>query len=179
MIVVGIDPHMKTHTAVALDGATGRAIAETTVACDSEGHDELVAWARALSDDHYFAIEDCRHVSGRLERHLIPRGETVVRVPPKMMAGARHSARAYGKSDPIDAAAVARAALREPGLPLRRFRGPKATCAYWQTTATTSSTSANASRHACDGTATTWRLASRCRLGCSTATCGSIDLKGS
>lgn len=31
MIVVGIDPHMKTHTAVALDGATGVALAERTV----------------------------------------------------------------------------------------------------------------------------------------------------
>src|SRR5215207_1467414 len=33
------------------------------------------------------------------------------------MAAARSSARTYGKSDPIDALAVARAALREPDLP--------------------------------------------------------------
>jgi transposase len=125
MIVVGIDPHMKTHTAVAVDAATGRAVAETTVECSDDGHDELLAWAHALPDDHYFAVEDCRHVSGRLERHLLPRGERVVRVPPKMMAGVRHSARAYGKSDPIDAAAVARAALREPGLPQAALAGPE------------------------------------------------------
>ena len=49
----------------------------------------------------------------------------MVRVPPKMMAGARHSARSYGKSDPIDAACVARAALREPGLPEARLAGPE------------------------------------------------------
>jgi transposase len=116
---------MKTHTAVALDAATGRALAERTVTCDDRGHDELLAWARALPGDHYFAIEDCRHVSGRLERHLLPRGERVVRVPPKMMAGARHSARSYGKSDPIDAACVARAALREPGLPEASLTGPE------------------------------------------------------
>ena len=125
MIVIGIDPHMKTHTAAALDAATGRTIAERTVACSDEGHDDLLAWARSLPDEHYFAIEDCRHVSGRLERHLLPRGERVVRVPPKMMAGARHSARSYGKSDPIDAAAVARAALREPGLPEAYLAGPE------------------------------------------------------
>jgi len=125
MIVIGIDPHMKTHTAVALDAATGRSVAEKTVACDGDGHDELLAWARALPGDHYFAVEDCRHVSGRLERHLLPRGERVVRVPPKMMAGVRHSARAYGKSDPIDAAAVARAALREPDLPEASLSGPE------------------------------------------------------
>ena len=124
MIVIGIDPHMKTHTAVALDAATGRTLAERTVACSDAGHDELLTWARALPGDHFFAIEDCRHVSGRLERHLLPRGERVVRVPPKMMAGARHSARSWGKSDPIDAECVARAALREPNLPEATLSGP-------------------------------------------------------
>jgi transposase len=42
-----------------------------------------------------------------------------------MMAGARDSARTYGKSDPIDAACVARAALREPGLPEACLTGPE------------------------------------------------------
>lgn len=125
MIVVGIDPHMKTHTAVAIDAATGASLGERTVTCDGAGHDELLSWARGLSTERYFAIEDCRHVSGRLERHLLPRGERVVRVPPKMMAGARVSARAYGKSDPIDAACVARAALREPDLPQASLAGPE------------------------------------------------------
>jgi transposase len=41
-----------------------------------------------------------------------------------MMAGARHSARCYGKSDPIDAECVARAALREPDLPEASLTGP-------------------------------------------------------
>jgi transposase len=117
MIVIGIDPHMKTHTAVALDAATGRSIGEKTVACTETGHDELLCWARRLDPARVFAIEDCRHVSGRLERHLLPAGERVVRVPPKMMAGTRASARTYGKSDGIDAACVARVALREPRLP--------------------------------------------------------------
>ena len=43
--------------------------------------------------------------------------QRVVRVPPKLMAGARASARTRGKSDPIDALAIARAALREPTCP--------------------------------------------------------------
>jgi len=51
-------------------------------------------------------------------------GERAVRVPPKLMAGARRSARTRGKSDPIDALAVARAALREPDLPVARLDGP-------------------------------------------------------
>jgi len=110
MIVIGIDPHMKTHTAVALDAATGVRTDERTVVCDGEGHDDLLLWARSLGEERIFAVEDCRHVSGRLERYLLPRGEAVVRVPPKMMAKARASARTYGKSDPIDAECVARRA---------------------------------------------------------------------
>jgi transposase len=125
MIVVGIDPHMKTHTAVALDATTGRPLGEKTVSCHERGRGSLLVWARSLSAARFFAIEDCRHVSGRLERFLLSRGERVVRVPPKMMAGARSSARTYGKSDPIDAACVARAALREPDLPEASLAGPE------------------------------------------------------
>jgi transposase len=47
-----------------------------------------------------------------------------VRVPPKMMAGTRKRARTSGKSDPIDALAVARAALQEPDLPAAGLDGP-------------------------------------------------------
>jgi transposase len=70
-------------------------------------------------------VEDCRHLSRRLERDLLAAGESIVRVPPKLMAHCRDSARTYGKSDPIDALAVARAALREPGLPTARLDGPE------------------------------------------------------
>ena len=52
-----------------------------------------------------WAIEDCRHVSGALERFLLARGERVVRVPPRLMAGARDSARERGScmSPPVPA----------------------------------------------------------------------------
>ena len=52
-------------------------------------------------------------MSGALERFLIARGERIVRVAPKHMAGARRSSRERGKSDSIDAFSVARAALKE------------------------------------------------------------------
>jgi transposase len=58
-----------------------------------------------------WALEDCRHVSGALERFLISRGERVVRVSTRLMAGTRRWSRDRGKSDRIDAIAVARAAL--------------------------------------------------------------------
>jgi transposase len=48
----------------------------------------------------------------------------VLRVPARLMAEAREGSRQPGKSDPIDALAVARAALREPGLPVAKLDGP-------------------------------------------------------
>ena len=40
------------------------------------------------------------------------------------MAGARRGSREPGKSDPIDAEAVALAALRHPDLPVAELEGP-------------------------------------------------------
>lgn len=122
MIVIGVDSHKRTHTVVAAD-ANGRRLAEKTVAATGVGHLELVRWA-ARFPDRRWAIEDCRHLSRRLSADLLRAGEAVVRVPPKLMAGARRSSREPGKSDPIDALAVARAALRED-LPAAQLDGPE------------------------------------------------------
>lgn len=122
---MGVDCHKKTHTAVALDRATGQRLGELTVKARDAGHERLVRWARGLDAERTFALEDCRHVSGRLERHLLVSGEAAVRVPPKLMAGARRSSRTRGKSDPIDAEAVARAAIRASDLPVARLEGPE------------------------------------------------------
>jgi transposase len=123
VIVVGIDPHKQTHTAVALDTATGRKVGELEVNARAAGFERLVGWARSLDEVDRFAVEDGRHVSGHLERHLLGRGETVVRVPPPMMGQARRMDRVRGKSDPIDAEAVARAALAHPELPVATLAG--------------------------------------------------------
>lgn len=125
MIVVGIDPHKQTHTAVAIDAATGAVRADLTVKARTVGFERLVAWARELDEQRLFAIEDGRHVSGHLERHLIGRGERAVRVAPKLMGESRRTDRVRGKSDPIDATAVARAALRHPDLPVATLAGPE------------------------------------------------------
>ena len=120
VVVVGIDVHKGTHTAVAVD-EVGRELGQRTVRATEAGHRQLLGWAlRAFAGaaELRFAVEDCRHVSVRLERDLLGAGQVVVRVPPKLMAGVRSSARTRGKSDPIDALAIARAALREPSLPI-------------------------------------------------------------
>ena len=122
MVVLGTDAHKKSHTIVAADQA-GAEVGSITVAATSAGHLKAVQWA-ARFDERRWAIEDCRHLSRRFEAELLAAGETVVRIPPKMMASQRRSARTPGKSDPIDALAVARAALREPDLPEARLDGP-------------------------------------------------------
>jgi transposase len=125
MVTIGVDPHKKTHSAVVVD-AVGAQLDGRTESANRDGFGELLIWARQLGDgERVWVIEDCRHVSGPLERFLLDRGETVVRLPPRLMAGARHSVRERGKSDPIDALAVARAALREglDTLPAARLAG--------------------------------------------------------
>ena len=111
MIVIGVDVHKQSLTAVAVD-EVGRAVAELTVGSPAE----LVAWSGSLDAERLWAVEDCRQLTGALERRVLAAGESLVRVPPKLMAPERRAGRARGKSDPIDALAVARAALREPRL---------------------------------------------------------------
>lgn len=118
MVVVGADVHKRTHTFVAVDGV-GKKLGEKVVAATTVGHREALCWARSqFGSELVWGIEDCRHLSARLERDLLSAGQQVVRVPPKLMAHVRASARTRGKSDPIDALAVARAVLREPDLPV-------------------------------------------------------------
>jgi transposase len=123
MVVLGIDAHKRSHTAVAVD-ERGRKLGERTTGTTSENHLALLSWAERFGGERLWAVEDCRHLSRRLERDLLGAGERIVRVPPKLMAHARDAARSYGKSDPIDALAVARAALREPDLPMAHLDGP-------------------------------------------------------
>jgi transposase len=112
MIVIGVDVHKQSVTAVAVDEA-GRMLDERTVRV---GSSELLEWAAALEEEPLWALEDCRRLTRWLERQLLVAGQSLVRVPPKLMAPERRAGRGRGKSDPIDALAVARAALREPDL---------------------------------------------------------------
>jgi transposase len=126
MIVIGSDAHKRNCACAAVAAGTGELRGDEAVAATRAGHERLLAWARGIDDDRVWAVEDCRNVSGKFERFLLARGERVVRVPPKLMAGRRRGSRQAGKSDPIDALAVARAALEEgvDTLPIARLDGP-------------------------------------------------------
>src|SRR4051794_3954371 len=112
MIVIGLDVHKHSVTAVAVDEA-GRPRAEMVIPV---GSDELLGWAAAVDSERLWAVEDCRQLTRWLERQLLGVGEQLVRVPPKLTVPERRAGRTRGKSDPIDALAIARAALREPDL---------------------------------------------------------------
>lgn len=124
MVTLGIDAHKRTHTVVAVDDAGRELGTKTTTSTTTEDHLGLLRWAGRFGTERQWAVEDCRHLSRRLESDLLGAGERIVRVPPKLMAHARDAARTYGKSDPIDALAVARAALRHPDLPVACLDGP-------------------------------------------------------
>ena len=118
MIVVGVEVHKHSLTAVAVDEA-GRQLDGLETA-DGE---ELVAWSKRLGRRRLRALEDCRHVTRALERTLLPHRQRLVRVPPTLTAPDQRRGRVPGKSDLIDALAIARSALREPLLDSPPARG--------------------------------------------------------
>ncbi len=122
MVTLGSDSHKHTHTLVAVD-ENGQQLAVKTVPATTAGHLDAIQWAMSWPARRW-ALEDCRHVSRRLEADLLVAGQVVVRVPPRLTVVARKVARTTGKSDPIDALAVARAALGEPDLPTAILDGP-------------------------------------------------------
>ncbi len=113
MIVIAADTHKSTHSFSAVAYATGRVEAERTLAADRAGMLATLRWGKGLGDERVWALEDCRHVSGRLERFLVASGERVIRVAPKLMGLSRKAERTSGKSDVIDARAIARAVLKD------------------------------------------------------------------
>jgi transposase len=114
MIVIGVDTHKRSHTLVALDAATGATRGQLTIPASDEGMLDALRFAGELDVERVWAVEDCRHVSGRLERGLVASGDRVIRVAPGLTETSRRAVREPGKSDPIDATAIARAALPPP-----------------------------------------------------------------
>jgi transposase len=125
MIVLGADMHKSSHTIAAVGAANGELLGHKTIAVGDRGFGAALDWACGLREERVWALEDCRHVSGALERFLLGHGERVVRVATRLMAGERRGGRDRGKSDLIDAMAVARAALREgvDRLPVAQLAG--------------------------------------------------------
>jgi transposase len=113
MIVIGTDTHKGSHAMAAVHEGTGRVRGQREIKAEDAGHQAALRWARDLDPERVWAIEDCRTVSHRLEQALLAAGERVVRVAPHRMGASRRGERRPGKSDQIDALAIARAVVKD------------------------------------------------------------------
>jgi transposase len=114
-VMIGVDPHKGSHTAVAIDRDEVE-LARVTVRATRRQVDELLAWA-ARFEERAWAIESAGGLGYLLARQLVVAGELVVDVPATLAARVRllGSGRS-NKNDPNDARSVAIAALRAPRL---------------------------------------------------------------
>jgi transposase len=112
-VMIGIDPHKSSHTAVAI-GAGEEPLGELRVdACPSQA-EQLRAWAAAWPE-RAWAVEGAAGLGHLLAQQLVAAGEQVLDVPPKLAARVRLlQAGDTNKNDPNDAFSVAVAALRSP-----------------------------------------------------------------
>ena len=116
MITIGIDPHKRTHTAVAID-ADRRKLGELEVVASTKMTPALLAWAAAWPGARRWAIEGSDGLGRLLARELVAAGETVIEVPATLAARARLLRTGHGrKTDGIDALSVAEIAAARDDL---------------------------------------------------------------
>ena len=114
-VMIGIDPHKASHTAVVISGAE-EPLGELRVRASAAQAERLLAWAEAWPE-RTWAVEGAGGLGHLLDWQLLSAGERVLDVQPKL--GARVRLLASGnvnKNDPNDARSVAVAALRSPGV---------------------------------------------------------------
>jgi transposase len=117
MVMIGIDPHKRTHTAVAIDGAE-QVLGERLVGATAHQVPELLAWAKRLDGGtRTWAIESAGGLGYLLAQQLLAAGESVVDIPATLASRVRVLGTGRSdKNDPNDARSVAIAALRAPQL---------------------------------------------------------------
>jgi transposase len=115
MVLIGIDPHKATHTAVAVDKEE-TALGELTVKADRHQIERLLKWAIDYPDRRW-AIESANGLGFLLAQQLVAAGEDVVDVPPTLAARVRVLGSGKSqKNDANDALSTAIAALRAKRL---------------------------------------------------------------
>jgi transposase len=112
VITLGVDAHKQVHVAVALDGA-GRELGRWRGPNSQQGWETLAQWATEFGGPRRWGIEGAWNYGRGLAQHLVASGELVYEVNPRWTALGRRSARHAGKSDPLDAHAVALLVWRE------------------------------------------------------------------
>ena len=127
MIVLGADTHKRSHTIAAVAAASGEVLRRADRRVRRQGCRGPAGLGARSGRGARLGIGGLPACLGSLERFLIERGERVLRVYSTLMSASRRQARGRGKSDSIDALAVARAALREglDSLPAAHLDGPE------------------------------------------------------
>jgi transposase len=112
-VIIGIDPHKGSHTAVALD-RDEHTLAKLRIKATAAQVEQLRAWAKPRPQ-RTWAVEGARGLGRLLAQQLVAAGENVVDVQPKLAARVRLlNTGQVNKNDPNDARSVAVAALRAP-----------------------------------------------------------------
>jgi len=110
-VVIGVDPHKGSHTAVVISAAE-QPLGEIRVRASKTQADELVAWAAAWPE-RTWAVEGAAGLGRLLAQQLVAARERVLDVQPKLASRVRLlQAGDTNKNDPNDALSVAVAALR-------------------------------------------------------------------
>jgi transposase len=129
-VIIGIDPHKGSHTAVVLD-RDERSLARLRVKASATQLDQLRRWA-APWPERTWAIEGARGLGRLLAQQLVAAGEHVVDVQPKLAARVRLlGSGQVNKNDPNDARSVAVAALRAPSTASIRAEDDTAAMKMW------------------------------------------------
>jgi transposase len=116
-VMIGVDPHKGSHTAVAIGGDEVE-LSAVRVRSWSGQVGELLGWAGEFGD-RTWAVESAGGVGYLLAQQLVAAGERVLDVPATWPARARLLASGRSnKNDPNDAYSIAVAALRAPALPV-------------------------------------------------------------
>jgi transposase len=107
VVIIGVDPHKRTHTASVVAPATNRVLATLQVPASLAGYRGLLKWAAGFGERRW-AVENARELGRHLAQWLLARGEIVEDVPSTATARVRELSRGgRRKNDVIDAAAAA------------------------------------------------------------------------
>jgi len=129
-VMIGVDPHKASHTAVVISAAE-QGLGELRVRACAARAEQLLGWAAAWPQ-RTWAVEGAGGLGHLLSQQLVAAGEPVLDVPPKLAARVRLlGSGATGKNDPNDARAVAIAALRPGACPRVRAEDHAAVLKIW------------------------------------------------
>jgi len=135
-VVIGVDTHVDSHAAAAVDAATGGVLAQITVPATGEGYAELVEFADQVAEQHgalrAWAIEGTGSHGRGLTMHLhrlAERAEAGPEIIVELDRPVRAARRGGAKSDPLDAVRAAREALTRGGVTSPRGGGRDTTTA--------------------------------------------------